>query len=297
MNFWERLKLKIISNSWEEYGVLKSSRTIKDKLATYHPPAPFDYFHQPVSVKHSGNSGDIIYSLPYVKGIANGNDVKLFLHANQPVDFSDQFKHPLGRLMLNEKMIRMLQPLFLAQDWIAECNFYEDQPIDIDLDLVRQAPLPVTKICLPRWYFMVFGATFDLHAPWLKAFPDESVQQTIVVARSSRYHGHKIDYSFLRRYPDIQFLGVEEEFDEMKKMIPQIKYRPVKDFLEMAAIISGCRLFIGNQSFPFALAEALKANRLLEVSVVCPDVCVNGAKGQQFYFQEHFENLVKRWYA
>ena len=82
----------------------------------------------------------------------------------------------------------------------------------------------------------------------------------------------------------------------MRKMVPQIKFRPVNDFLEMASIISGCRLFVGNQSFPFALAEALKANRLLEVSVVCPDVCVSGENGQQFYFQEHFEYLVKKLY-
>lgn len=296
MNFLERLKLKIISNSWEEYGFLKSSRVIKEKLESYQPPTPSDYFNGPVSVKHSGNSGDIIYSLPYVKGVSNGQDVKLFLQANQPVDFSDKFKHPLGRFRLNEKMIEMIKPLFLAQDWISECDFYEKQHIDIDLDLVREAPLPVTKICLPRWYFIVFGATYDLSAPWLKVVPDESVKETIIIARSNRYHGHKINYSFLKKYPDIQFLGVEDEFADMKKMIPQIKFRPVSDFLEMASIISGCHLFIGNQSFPFAIAEALKANRLLEVSVVCPDVCVNGGNGQQFYFQQHFESMVKKQY-
>ncbi len=64
----------------------------------------------------------------------------------------------------------------------------------------------------------------------------------------------------------------------------------------MASLIAGAKLFIGNQSFPFSVAEGLKANRLLEVSANCPDVSVNGENGHEFYFQEHFESLVKRLY-
>lgn len=296
MNFIERLKLKLIANNWEEYGVLKTSQIMKERIENYVPPQRPTSLQGPVSFKHSGNSGDIIYALPYAKGVAKDNGLNLFLQLNQPVTFSDKFKHPLGRVMLNEKMVNMLRPLFLAQEGILQCEPYDRQHIDIDLDLVRSAPLPVTKICLPRWYFLVFGETYDLSSPWIVAEPEPGVSDCIVIARSSRYQGHKIDYSFLRKYPRIQFLGVEDEFKEMKGFIPNMEYRPVKDFLEMACIIAGCKLFIGNQSFPFAIAEGLKSRRLLEVSGICPDVSVNGDNGQQFLFQDNFERLVKEMY-
>lgn len=53
-------------------------------------------------------------------------------------------------------------------------------------------------------------------------------------------------------------------------MIPKLEYIPVEDFMHMANIIAGCRFFIGNQSFPFAIAEALKVKRLLEVYHLSP---------------------------
>jgi ADP-heptose:LPS heptosyltransferase len=82
----------------------------------------------------------------------------------------------------------------------------------------------------------------------------------------------------------------------MKKKIPHLIYRPVRDFLEMASVIAGAKLFIGNQSFPFSLAEALKANRLLEVYFECPNVTVYGENGFDFSFQPQFEKLIRMRY-
>jgi len=131
-----------------------------------------------------------------------------------------------------------------------------------------------------------------LNQAWLQAPPDTSVKDAIVVARSSRYRAPGISYKFLKNYPDVQFIGLPEEFEDMKKMVPAIKYRRVNDFLEMAAIVAGAKLFIGNQSFPFSIAEALKVNRLLEVNFECPNVTVYGDKGYDFCFQPQFEKLV-----
>ena len=295
MNFIERLKIKLLVNDWEEYGMLKTSRIAKKRRETYRPPL-FTNTKGPISFKHSGNSGDIIYALPFAKGISENVGLNLYFNLDQPAEYDKNFEHPLGRVMLNEKMMNMLKPLMLAQEGIHFCEQYDNQPIDIDLDLVRSAPIPFTKMSLPRWYFIVFGASYDLSKPWLKADPDSSSNNYITVARSNRYHGHNINYTFLRKYPKVQFVGVKNEYMEMKKMIPGLEYRPVNNFLEMASIISGSRLFIGNQSFPFSLAEGLKANRLLEVSTLCPDVSISGENGNEFLFQSHFESLVKQLY-
>jgi hypothetical protein len=80
----------------------------------------------------------------------------------------------------------------------------------------------------------------------------------------------------------------------MKKSIPHLKYRGVNDFLEFARIIAGCKFFIGNQSFPYAVAEALKVNRALEVCFECPNVIPEGPNGYDFCYQPQFEKIVKQ---
>ena len=61
----------------------------------------------------------------------------------------------------------------------------------------------------------------------------------------------------------------------------------------MAEIIKSCKLFIGNLSFGYTIAEALKTPRLLESYLDFPLVYPNGLNGYEFYFQAHFEKYVK----
>jgi hypothetical protein len=100
-----------------------------------------------------------------------------------------------------------------------------------------------------------------LHEPWLHVTPDTSFSNAIVVARSSRYRTPEIDYSILKKYPRVVFVGLPDEFEDMHPQVPHMEYKSVANFLELAQVIAGSKLFIGNQSFPFALAEALKAKQ------------------------------------
>jgi hypothetical protein len=102
-----------------------------------------------------------------------------------------------------------------------------------------------------------------------------------------------IDYSFLSKYGHLVFVGVKTEYEAMLKVIPGLQWKQVADFLELAEIIAGCKLFIGNQSFPYALAESLKVKRLLEVFYQIPNVIPEGDDGYDFCFQKHLEWLVK----
>ena len=65
---------------------------------------------------------------------------------------------------------------------------------------------------------------------------------------------------------------------------------------ELASIIKSSKFFIGNLSFGYALAEALKIPRLLESGPNFPLVYPNGPNAYDFYFQKHFETLVKKLY-
>lgn len=292
MNFFKKLKLKIEAEDKATYKHLKHIQKYKDRLKKIAPPPLIFPENRPLHFKHSGNCGDIIYAIPAMKAIAGKEDIFLHLHIDQPAGYAKHYKHPLGNTMLNKKMVELLQPLLLSQPGFKSCDVFGEQPVDVDLDKMREYPLLLDRGNIARWYFLIFPVNYDLNQAWLQAPPDPSVKDAIVIARSSRYRAPGINYKFLKKYPDVQFIGLPDEFNDMKKMLPNIRYRPVRDFMEMASVLAGTRLFIGNQSFPFSIAEALKVNRLLEVNFECPNVTVYGDRGYDFCFQPQFEKLV-----
>ncbi len=287
---FKRLSLK--RSNREAYHDYKFHRRVHNTL-----PVDIDHqFKEETHFKHSGNSGDIIYSLPAVYALSKNGKAFIHLHSNQKADYQKRY-HPLGGVMLNDKIVKMLQPLLMHQPQISVCDFYENQPLDYDLDVFRQHPIDLGKGNISRWYFHVFGIYANLCEPWLTVPKNEMYAEHIVIARSHRYRAPGIDYMFLKRYPKKIFLGVPEEFEDLRKQLPDIEYVSVNNFLEMASIINGCRLFIGNQSFPFSIAEGLKINRLLEVYYAAPNVIVEGRGAYDFMYQEHFEKAVENLYA
>lgn len=248
-----------------------------------------------MALKHSGNAGDIIYSLPSVYALAGDKPVSLFMHLNQPASLKAVRKtHPLGNVMLNEKMFEMLQPLFLSQSPIATCEPYRGETLHYDLDVFRRLPIRFSRGHIARWYFLLYALNADLCRPWIHVAPDSSFSDYIMVARSGGNHSPGIDYSFLRKYEKIVFVGVEEEYAAMRLMVPGLEYHRVGNFLELARVIRGAKFFIGNSSFPYSLAEAMKVRRLFEMSYHCPNVIPDGMDGYEFCFQPQFELLVEK---
>jgi hypothetical protein len=250
-----------------------------------------------INVFHTGNAGDIIYALPVIKKLFEiaAKPVSLLLKTGEPLSIGDGYEHPLGAVMLNEAMVNYLSPLLLAQTYIDKVKVYENEPVHLDLTAFRRAGFALDKGDIGRWNFFTSGINPNLCQPWLTVTPGAESAGHIVLARSSRYNNALIDYSFLANYNKVLFVGVEPEYLEMKKVIPGLKWRKVTDFLELAQIIAGGQLFIGNQSFPYSLAEGLKVKRLLEVFYQIPNVLPCGEGGYDFVFQKHLEWLVKQY--
>ncbi|MES2648038.1 MAG: hypothetical protein V4717_14260 [Bacteroidota bacterium] len=278
---------------------LKDPEAYKNKLFRENMPV-----HPQIDVgekseyhfKHSGNAGDIIYALPAIFQLSKNQPIHLHLQTNQPGKYGNA-GHPLGNVMMNKRMIEMLSPLLLAQPDISTCDEYLEQHIDYDLDYVRKYPFQLNKGNIIHWYYWAFGVRADESKPWLNIKPDHLYNNAIVLARSKRYNAPGIQYSFLVKYERVVFIGVEEEYELMKKQIPELLFQPVKNFYEMAMIIAGSKLFIGNQSFPFAIAEAIKVKRILEVYFQSPNVAVSGNNGWEFCFQPQFEKIVEKLMA
>ena len=286
MTFFEKIALKL--KDPEAY----KNKVFVEKLARLTHPVLQVGDKAEYHFKHSGNAGDLIYAIPAMLALAKGKPIHLHLHLNQKGHYG-KAPHPLGGVMLNTSMLGLMQPLLLAQPNIAVVDEYRNQPIDYDLDIVRQYPLLLNRGNIVRWYFLAFATNWPLHQPWLTVQPDTQYANAIIVARSQRYRAPGINYSFLAKYPNVYFVGVDAEYADMAVMVPGIRHIKVANFLELAQIIAGCKLFIGNQSFPFSLAEAMKVNRLLEVYFQSPNVSVSGPRGYDFCFQPQFEQLVQ----
>jgi len=251
--------------------------------------------HSQINMIHAGNAGDIIYALPTIKAISKlvNVPINLYLLLDQPHGLPINLIHPLGNVTLNQQMADLLIPLLNAQEYLNHCSCYKGEDIHIKLDQFRDIPMFLDKGNIIRWYNYITGVIPLVAEPWLKVSPRTDFSKKIVIARSGRYRNPHISYDFLNEYKDLCFIGVKSEYLDIRKHIPTIEFIEVKDFLEMAEIIAGAAFFIGNQSFPFSVAEALKVPRILETSFEAPNVIPDGEHGYDFYLQEHFEWMVK----
>jgi len=290
MNIFQRLTIALFKE--------KAKRKIFTKaLSKLDPPNLYPVTDaDAVHFKHFGLIGDIIYAIPAMKALAGGKKIHLHLQINQKSLYKKSMQHANKGKILTEKSVEMLAPLLLSQPEFAVCDILTDQKIDYDLDEFRKYPFDYNTNHICRWYFHMYGITADLGKPWLTVTPDLSFSNEIVIARSFRYRAPGISYDFLQAYPGITFVGLKEEYEDMKKAIPALKHRSVANFLEFAQIIAGCRFFIGNQSFPFAVAEGLKVKRALELCFECPNVIPEGKEAYDFCYQPQFEKIVKQLY-
>ena len=244
-------------------------------------------------LKHSGNAGDILYSLPAIRQACyNANDKAiLYLHLDQPANYVQGFVHPLGNVMLNKYMATMLKPLLKECLFIEDVLIYNGQKVDYDLDKFRKIGLNLGAGNISRWYFQAFPElTCDLIQPTIEINLSRILNETIVINRTERYQNGQIDYSILNQYKNPKyFVGTEHEYHLMSKMVKNLQYQEVSNFYELADLINNCKVFIGNQSMNFAIAEQLKSNRILETYFGCPNVIPCGGRAFDIFNQEGFE--------
>jgi len=270
--------------------------TGKDRLNTVEKIQEFAKKNKGLNINHSGNIGDVVYALPTIKRIyeITGTPINLYLKLGQPRILPQYMSHPLGGVMLNQKMVDLLSPLVNSQGYVANCEVYNGQFIHIDLDIFRSQTIPLDKANIARWCGYVTGITPQLWKSWITVVPNTAYKDSIIIARSGRYRNKAINYSFLKKYVNLVFIGIKAEYDDLHKSLPDLHWKQVGDFLELAQIIAGCKFFIGNQSFPFSIAEGLKVPRVLEAYYEMPNVIPEGENAYDFFFQDHFESIVQQ---
>ena len=285
----------------EKYKKLKNNQLLKNKIEILKSgfeeeinKISNNIDKKEVSFLHSGHLGDVINALPVIKEISKKSKCNLYLQVGKKLEESALgYKHLGDKIYMTDRMVDMVLPLLQKQNYINLVEKYNNQKIDIDLDLFRKIPMNF-NLDEVRWYFQLTGIHTDLSKQYLFVNEHKSVNKKIVIMRSTRRKNTFINYKFLRNYEDLLFLGLEEEYNDLKTDIPNLQFYDCENFLEAAEIIKSSKFFIGNSSFGFTMAEGLKVPRIMESYPDFPVIYPNGGHGYDFYFQVHFERLCKK---
>ena len=259
---------------------------------------------------HSGNSGDILASLPAIREFYNKTGIKpiLFLRKGVKAFYYEGATHPVKNetgepVMLNEKMIEMLMPLLKSQPFLEDVKEWVDEEIGCDLDGIRETNVGMPSLSINRWYFYVFpDLACDLTKRWLTV-PDlekDLAKGKIIITRTERYTNPNIDYFFLKRFEDeLIFSGTMREYNIFCMTYDlNIKKLSVDNFLTLAQAIKQSRFHITNQTMANQISTGLLHPSILEVCTFAPNCIPLGEDRYDFLAQAgleyYFDLLYKK---
>lgn len=209
-----------------------------------------------ITVSHAGDVGDIIYATSLIRAIASklGDVVELVLHPGAGT-----------RVVMTQATADSLGMLLSTQPYIGHVR-YSESPEGRALDGWRQWYSGGASINLAALHF--FGTEYHPSwslLPWLTV-PADVGAGPIVFARSPRYHNAMFPWRRVAEAygADAVFVGLPEEHEAFCRDVAPVAYRRTENLLELAKVIAAAPLFVGNQSAPYAIAEALKLDTIQE---------------------------------
>lgn len=295
MDLFKKLYLKIFSkdNYLEFKNIEKNKKNlnlVKNKIEIeVHNILNKINNKKTLNFHHSGHCGDIICSLPVIQELSKTHQCNLFVNLNKKMP-QPYYRHPAVNVYIDQRIYNLIEPLLKNQKYINKVAIHKNEEIDINLDLFREMPINLNfNSC--RWFFHITGIQVDLTEPYLKTEKQHQLKDKIILHRTFRYRNSFINYKFLSDFNDLYFIGLKDEYEDLKKDIKQLHFYECRDYLDMAEAIYSSRFFIGNSSVAFPIAEALKIPRLLEACPEFPIMQPSGKDAYDFYYQPHFEKL------
>lgn len=213
---------------------------------------------------HSGDMGDIIYGLPTLRAAGGGT---LYLY------------HRHGKTWhgMDADKAASLRSLLILQPYIDDVIFCPDgRPPDApDHNLNGFRDHGRLGRNLADMHLATHGLGPEArHTRWLEV--DRPVAEAAVVfARSARCRNPAFPWKRAWQvYREVAgFVGTAAEHEDFCRSVGAVPLIPTRDLLELARVIAGSRLFVGNQTCSAAIAEGLKHPLILEVYPPLPNCC------------------------
>lgn len=192
-----------------------------------------------------------------------------------------------------ERLIALVKPLIETMPWISDCREQEPNEFaDWDHGTFRRGYVPGKSLISSQLDGLLTATgkhiNFDYSAKWIEVEPSDESSDRIISARSSRYHNDKFPWKeIVEKYGDrLMFIGTQIEHRDFCREFGRIEHRKTDDMLEVAELIAGSLLFIGNQSSPNAVCEGLKHDSIQEVCLHYPD-CIYKRPNAQFCYNRN----------
>lgn len=237
-----------------------------------------------IAVKHSGNIGDIIYALPTVMHLSNMQNEKINFYLN-PVD-----------TRMSIMLANVIKPLLEHQPYINSVEIYNDNYIDYDLDLFRS--IHVSSGNLGELHAKLFNYDFSILKEQ-SVFVDDSYNAylpiyDIIINRTERYNNPQFPWTNIleNEYRDYTkcFIGLRSEYEQFMKTFNFednfIDYIQTDNYLQVAWLIKQSKIFIGNCSSPYAIAETMKHLSIQESCTWCLSCLYE--RPNAYYFTDNF---------
>lgn len=208
---------------------------------------------------HRGDFGDAIAALPTMKALGGG-DVLFVPHGARGQ----------GRESIQGARFETIKPLLEAQPYIGKVEWSDTpQPCSHDFSDFRRDERPGESLL--DWQARYFGITVPAD-PWLTALRSPTGIGRTVIARSLRYRNPGFPWHVvMAKHKSCLFVGSEDEHKDFCRTIRQVEFAPTKNLLELAEIIGGAHLFVGNQSCPFWIAAGLGVGLIQETFPQSPN--------------------------
>lgn len=255
-------------------------------------------------------AGDLLSALPMMKQAYELTGKKSIICQRVNLEYGDMYGAYAGAnysikndngtpVTMNKAVFDSLTPLLMLRPYIHDFREWDGEWVDYDLDALRQQDTTMPYGSINRWGFYLFPElACDLSKPWIE-MPDSwevEMMGKILVNRTERYNNMLISYRFLKKYgDDVMFVGLPHEHEIFCRQNGlDIKRYEARNFLEIAAAMTICSMFIGNQSACFQIAEGMKIPRILEVCKQLPNVIGSGPGFYDFMHQAALEFYVEK---
>jgi hypothetical protein len=108
--------------------------------------------------------------------------------------------------------------------------------------------------------------------PWLTV-PRPRRLARVLFHRSHRYHNCAFPWARIHEQygREAAVVGTPQEHRDFCAYLGPLPYVPTPTFLDLAEVIAGCELFVGNQSAPMAVALGLGQRLVQEVCLMIPN--------------------------
>lgn len=219
--------------------------------------------------KHSGSFSDIIYSLPLIRKLGGG-DLVIHLYSLEKAlkenGYRDGDIDSVYRNRFTQEDFEFVIPLLKRQPYINNAYTADGYQIDYDLDRCKGYLYRKFQGNAVEAYYRLFEqdyTSYQVVQPWLSV--DSTTEADVVISRSTRYRSTQANCrpvweginAKVNFKQNAVFVGTPAEYSDFNDMGFGVPYRPVENLLDMASVIAGANLFVGNQCLAYSLAQGL----------------------------------------